>query len=240
MCLLSLGVKPGSRQTHSDQGGPPDGSRPNGHCLLLLLCTAFVAGALAFGGCAQTSEVGSTDASPAALTATATTPVALHLNVGSYSLDSPNATITGTVSPGAKVTANHHRASVHGRRWSKNLQLRLGENRVTVEATLKGRRSSKKTIIITREKSPAEVEAEAHTHEGEASEETKSHSTAGSSPECTNGTYVNSAGNTVCRPEQSPSAPAGATAECADGTYSFSESRSGTCSHHGGVARWLS
>jgi hypothetical protein len=58
-------------------------------------------------------------------------------------------------------------------------------------------------------------------------------------PECTNGTYVNAAGNTVCSPEESPREPAGATAECADGTYSFSESRSGTCSHHGGVAQWL-
>jgi hypothetical protein len=57
--------------------------------------------------------------------------------------------------------------------------------------------------------------------------------------ECTNGTYVNSAGNTVCSPEESPTQPAGATAECEDGTYSFSESRSGTCSHHGGVAQWL-
>jgi hypothetical protein len=36
-----------------------------------------------------------------------------------------------------------------------------------------------------------------------------------------------------------PSTPAGATAECRDGTYSFSQHRSGTCSHHGGVARWL-
>lgn len=33
--------------------------------------------------------------------------------------------------------------------------------------------------------------------------------------------------------------PAGATAQCADGTYSFSTHRRGTCSHHGGVARWL-
>lgn len=30
----------------------------------------------------------------------------------------------------------------------------------------------------------------------------------------------------------------GATAICADGTTSFSASRRGTCSHHGGVARW--
>lgn len=58
-------------------------------------------------------------------------------------------------------------------------------------------------------------------------------------PSCTNGTYVNSAGNTVCSPEVSSSAPAGATAQCSDGTYSFSQNRSGTCSHHGGVASWL-
>jgi biopolymer transport protein ExbD len=58
-------------------------------------------------------------------------------------------------------------------------------------------------------------------------------------PTCTNGSYVNSAGNTVCSPETAPSAPAGATAKCVDGTYSFSQSHSGTCSHHGGVAQWL-
>jgi Protein of unknown function (DUF3761) len=34
-------------------------------------------------------------------------------------------------------------------------------------------------------------------------------------------------------------APPGATARCNDGTYSFSQTRSGTCSHHGGVAQWL-
>lgn len=56
---------------------------------------------------------------------------------------------------------------------------------------------------------------------------------------CTNGTYTNSSGNAVCSPEAAPTAPAGATAQCADGTYSFSQHRSGTCSHHGGVATWL-
>jgi hypothetical protein len=35
------------------------------------------------------------------------------------------------------------------------------------------------------------------------------------------------------------SAPPGATARCRDGTYSYSHHRSGTCSHHGGVAVWL-
>jgi hypothetical protein len=34
------------------------------------------------------------------------------------------------------------------------------------------------------------------------------------------------------------SVPVGATAKCADGTYSFSQHRSGTCSHHGGVVQW--
>src|SRR6184192_3866769 len=35
------------------------------------------------------------------------------------------------------------------------------------------------------------------------------------------------------------SSPPGATARCRDGTYSYSQHRSGTCSHHGGVAAWL-
>lgn len=65
------------------------------------------------------------------------------------------------------------------------------------------------------------------------------HGTKAPTPSCPNGTYVNSAGNTVCRPYEASTAPAGATAQCEDGTYSYSQSRRGTCSHHGGVARWL-
>jgi hypothetical protein len=39
-------------------------------------------------------------------------------------------------------------------------------------------------------------------------------------PKCTDtGTYVNSKGETVKRPENCSSAPQGATAQCADGTY---------------------
>jgi hypothetical protein len=56
---------------------------------------------------------------------------------------------------------------------------------------------------------------------------------------CLNGTYINSAGASVCRPEASSTVPTGATARCGDGTYSFSQSRRGTCSSHGGVAAWL-
>lgn len=59
-------------------------------------------------------------------------------------------------------------------------------------------------------------------------------------PNCTsNGTYVNSKGQTVSRPENCSAAPKGATAQCRDGSYSFSQSRRGTCSHHGGVSKWL-
>lgn len=55
------------------------------------------------------------------------------------------------------------------------------------------------------------------------------------------GSYVNKAGNTVHRPAHTVSgnAPTGATAQCRDGSYSFSRSHRGTCSHHGGVSRWL-
>jgi hypothetical protein len=57
---------------------------------------------------------------------------------------------------------------------------------------------------------------------------------------CTNnGTYVNSKGQTVKKPENCSGPPKGAKAQCRDGSYSFSQSRRGTCSHHGGVAKWL-
>jgi Protein of unknown function (DUF3761) len=52
--------------------------------------------------------------------------------------------------------------------------------------------------------------------------------------------YTNSDGVRVHRPTFSNSGPpAGATAQCGDGSYSFSLHRSGTCSHHGGVMKWL-
>lgn len=39
--------------------------------------------------------------------------------------------------------------------------------------------------------------------------------------------------------ENNAEAPSNASAKCRDGSYSFSQHRSGTCSHHGGVAKWL-
>lgn len=58
---------------------------------------------------------------------------------------------------------------------------------------------------------------------------------------CATDYYRNSNGVCVHRPvkTQDTSVPNGATAQCRDGSYSFSQHRRGTCSHHGGVAKWL-
>lgn len=64
-------------------------------------------------------------------------------------------------------------------------------------------------------------------------------STVQPKPTSTSGTYTNSTGVTVKSPVVAPSAPVGASAKCKDGTYSFSQSRRGTCSYHGGVSLWL-
>jgi hypothetical protein len=50
--------------------------------------------------------------------------------------------------------------------------------------------------------------------------------------------YTNIYGNKVQSPTYNDSVPTGASAKCKDGTYSFSQHRSGTCSHHGGVSVW--
>ncbi|TFW15929.1 DUF3761 domain-containing protein [Duganella callida] len=57
----------------------------------------------------------------------------------------------------------------------------------------------------------------------------------------THGHYVNKAGQDVHSPAKSVDGkvPDGATAKCRDESYSFSKSRRGTCSRHGGVASWL-
>lgn len=55
---------------------------------------------------------------------------------------------------------------------------------------------------------------------------------------CRSGYYENSRGSCIPRPHAASSRPEGASAKCRDGSYSFSQSRSGTCSHHGGVSQW--
>ena len=53
--------------------------------------------------------------------------------------------------------------------------------------------------------------------------------------------YRNSSGVCIHRPvrTQDSAVPQRATARCRDGSYSFSQHRQGTCSHHGGVTRWI-
>ena len=53
---------------------------------------------------------------------------------------------------------------------------------------------------------------------------------------CSRGYYKNVSGHCVHSPSNDP---AGAIAKCRDNAYSYSEHASGTCSHHGGVARWI-
>ncbi|ACR29604.1 DUF3761 domain-containing protein [Burkholderia glumae] len=54
------------------------------------------------------------------------------------------------------------------------------------------------------------------------------------------GHYRNRDGDEVHAPAHTKDGrvPEGASARCRDGSYSFSRHRSGTCSHHGGVAEW--
>lgn len=53
------------------------------------------------------------------------------------------------------------------------------------------------------------------------------------------GYYTDTRGHPVHTPVRADRAPDGASARCRDSTYSFSHSRRGTCSRHGGVAEWL-
>jgi hypothetical protein len=154
------------------------------------------------------------------------------------------------------VSVNGHAAHIKAGRWSRTVGLHIGDNSIQVVATMTGLLPSNAVIHIVRHHSPAELEAKARARalraearkrheearerrERKQQEQQEDQRRQQALSECTNGTYVNAAGNTVCKPVESSSQPAGATAECEDGTYSFSESRSGTCSDHGGVRTWL-
>ncbi len=116
-----------------------------------------------------------------------------------------------------------------------------GVRTITYDATyVNGKETSRKQTNSTVTSQPVNQVTLVGTYVAPAPAPAPASSSSAAAPtDCPNGTYVNSAGNTVCSPYASPSTPAGATAQCVDGTYSFSQSRSGTCSHHGGVATWL-
>jgi hypothetical protein len=197
---------------------------------------------------------GETTTTSGAASGASTTQLVLHLDAGSYPVTASRTILRGNATRGASVEVNGAFVSLHNGRWQRVLKPHVGVNRVLVEATMSGHAPVTRSIVVTRHRTPAEIEARARAkreaelrvvakHEAETRSAERRTAERASESEassvCTNGTYVNSAGNTVCRPEESPTVPAGATAKCEDGTYSFSESRSGTCSHHGGVSEWL-
>jgi len=205
---------------------------------------------VAIAGCGEQAKEPTATQSAAKHASTAVTPLVLHLSSGSYSTATSQTTLRGRATPGASIEVNgHFVASRHGR-WRRTLRPHLGHNRVVVEATMRGHAPVIRSITITRHRTTAEIQArqeakrEAETRAAAKREAELRNATARreaeTQPVCTNGVYTNSAGNTVCKPEHSSTVPEGATAKCEDGTYSFSESRSGTCSYHGGVAEWLS
>jgi hypothetical protein len=221
---------------------------------LVIMLAAILAGCGSSGAVVTTTTSAGT-ASQAA-DAAKVVPVSLHLTRGSYAVSAPGTTISGTASKGASISVNGTKATVHSGRWHDGLHLHIGSNRVEVEATMSGHAPTTRVIHVVRHHSVTELEALAHAralrveakrlHETEAREHReheaavkREHEQTQQQVECPNGTYENSTGNIVCKPYESPTQPAGATAKCEDGTYSFSESRSGTCSHHGGVAVWL-
>jgi hypothetical protein len=224
-----------------------------------LFGTAMVVAATLPGcGSSGTSTTGTTSASTTSQAAAAArvVPVALHLAQGSYSVSAPGTTISGTASEGASISVNGTKAIVRSGHWHDRLHLQIGSNQIEVEATMGGRAPTTRVIHVVRHHSTGELEALAQARalraEAKRQRETEAreriehaavakreHEQTQQQAECPNGTYENSAGNIVCKPYESSTQPSGATAECEDGTYSFSESRSGTCSHHGGVKRWL-
>jgi hypothetical protein len=232
----------------------------------VMVVAATLAGCGSTG--ASTTEAASVPSTGQVAATAKAVPVSLRLTRGSYSVSAPGTTISGTATKGASISVNGAKATVHSGHWHDRLHLHIGSNQVRVEASMSGRATTTRVIHVVRHHSTAELEALAHArvlraeaqqkHETEAREhkqaeaearqrkeheeaEKREHEQAPPPAACPNGTYTNSAGNTVCKPYATPNGeqPAGATAKCEDGTYSFSESRSGTCSHHGGVAEWL-
>ncbi|RKR73468.1 DUF3761 domain-containing protein [Frondihabitans australicus] len=163
----------------------------------------------------------------------AETSAAVKPGLGTIS-PAPAPVITGTVAVGHKVTASlgSWPAGVGiTKQWRLNGANISGANGLTY--TIRSSDAGK-TLTFVATGSKSGYTSVARVSGGKAVPKP-----AAPAPTCTNGTYVNSSGHTVCRPEAAPSPPAGATAQCNDGTYSFSEHRQGTCSGHGGVKRWL-
>jgi hypothetical protein len=119
---------------------------------ILICLVALVA------GCGSGSNT--TTTKQAAATPPPEPSVELHLNQGSFSQTGSQATLTGTVTPGAVVTVSEHPAAVHGSDWHGTVQhLHVGENTIVVSASFTGHQSAEHTIMVTRHHTQAELEA---------------------------------------------------------------------------------
>jgi len=150
----------------------------------------------------------------------------VHLHIGANPI-AVVATMTGLAPAESTVRVVRHHTTAE-------LEAKAKARAQRAEAEQRHQAEVRERIERLKRETPEETPEQA-TPEEETPEE------GSSAGECPNGTYENSNGNTVCKPytPENGEQPAGATAECEDGTYSFSEHRSGTCSGHGGVKRWL-
>jgi hypothetical protein len=98
------------------------------------------------------------------------------------------------------------------------------------------RRASKLTLVLATLAAALVAAGSAPAQRAVALHASVAHAPAAHVPSCKSGYYKNSSGKCVHSPSSEPS---GATAKCRDGTYSYSQHASGTCSHHGGVGRWI-
>lgn len=113
----------------------------------------------------------------------------------------------------------------------------LGERRVTTEG-VNGERTITYEVTYVKNVETARKEVKNEVTKSPTTRITKVGTYVKPAPSVSNSGdgYVNSQGNYVRSPSTDPE---GASAQCNDGTYSYSQNRRGTCSHHGGVARWL-
>jgi Host cell surface-exposed lipoprotein/Glucodextranase, domain B len=134
----------------------------------LLVFAAVGAAALSScgGGSATAGKTAST-----AQTAPPEPPVDLHLDQGTFSQTGSTATLTGTVTPGASVTVDERSAVVRGQKWRGTVHLNIGENHISVKASLAGHQSAENTVTVYRHHTQAELEAIAQArHEREERE----------------------------------------------------------------------
>jgi Protein of unknown function (DUF2510)/Glucodextranase, domain B len=171
---------PGSTpQASAGQPGPEPNAKPSvsdrwkeipkGARIVIGVVALIIIIAIASSGSGSkktsSSAANTSSATPATPTTPALTPVSLKLATGNYAVTSTRTILRGTVTPGAAVTVNEHPARVQGNRWSDVVGLALGDNTITVVASMAGHESTTETITITRNESQAEREAKQRARE---------------------------------------------------------------------------